>query len=68
MRIVGGWLGGVESCSANAKKMFFRGNELKDLMEIKELAFFWTKNELVFERKIPRSKPKNRHLEALPAQ
>jgi hypothetical protein len=39
MGIVDGWPAGVESCGPNAKKMFFRGNELKDLLEIKELAF-----------------------------
>src|SRR5208283_4295769 len=61
MRRVDSWPAGVESCVANAKKMFFRGNELKDVLEIKELAFFWIRNELVFERKIRRSMPKNRH-------
>ncbi len=68
MRRVDSRPAGVESCVAGAKKMFFRGNELKDLLEIQGLALFWIKNELVFERQIPRSKPKNRHLEALPAQ
>jgi hypothetical protein len=48
--------------------MSFRGNELKVLLKIKELAFSRAKNELVFEGKIYRFKPKSCHLEALPAQ
>ncbi len=37
--------------SENAKKMFFSGNELKDLLTLKDLEFFRPKNELVFEGK-----------------
>jgi predicted metalloprotease with PDZ domain len=37
--------------------MFFRGNKLKLLLKIKELAFFCAKNKLVFERKMHRFKP-----------
>jgi len=47
--------------SAIAKKMFFRGNELKVLLKIQELIFSWAKNELVFERKIRLTMPKKRH-------
>jgi hypothetical protein len=44
-RPAGGW-----KLPQNAKKMFFRGNELNDLLQIQELAIFWLKNELYFER------------------
>jgi hypothetical protein len=54
--------------TANAKKMLFRGNKLKALLRIKELAPFDGKNKLVFECKIHRFKAKNCHLKALPAQ
>jgi hypothetical protein len=37
--------------AGNCKKMFFRRNELSDLLEAKDLAFLSAKNELVFERK-----------------
>jgi hypothetical protein len=38
--------------------MLNRGNELKDLLKIKELALFGEKNGLVFERKRGPSKRK----------
>jgi hypothetical protein len=47
--------------SAIAKKMFFRGNELKVLLKMQELAFFLARNELVFERRIRRLMPKKCH-------
>jgi hypothetical protein len=39
-----------------AKKMLFRGNELKILLKAKNLAFSRPQNELPFERKKPQSK------------
>jgi hypothetical protein len=43
--------GARENTSKNRKKILNRGNELKDLLKIKELAVFGETNELVFERK-----------------
>jgi hypothetical protein len=37
--------------SENAKKMFFGGNKLKDWLKIKDLAFFWPQNKLLFDCK-----------------
>src|SRR5208337_808721 len=54
----GNWAG-------NAKKMLFRRNELNNLLQIKELAFFGAKNELLFECIKPQSKPKNGHKSTL---
>jgi len=50
--------GGGGRCAENAKKMLFSGNELKNLLEIKDLAFFRPQNELVFECKKRPSKRK----------
>jgi len=41
--------------------MLFRRNEPKSLLQLKELAFFGVKNELLFECRKPQSKPKNGH-------
>jgi len=38
-------------CAENRKKMLNSGNELKDVLQTKDLANFGAKNELVFERK-----------------
>jgi hypothetical protein len=35
----------------NSKKMFFRGNELGYVLQLKDLTFLRSENELVFERK-----------------
>jgi hypothetical protein len=43
----------------NPKKILNRGNELKDLLKPKGLAFFKQQNELVFERPKQRLKPKS---------
>jgi hypothetical protein len=40
--------------------MFFRGNELKDLLKIQDLAFLDAKNELVFECKKGQTNSKKR--------
>jgi hypothetical protein len=37
--------------------MLNSGNELKDLLQTKDLAVFGAKNELVFERKTSQSEP-----------
>jgi hypothetical protein len=47
-----------KNTSKNRKKILDRGNELKDLLKIKELAVFGAKNKLVFERKTGLSKRK----------
>ena len=49
----------------NARKMLFRRNEPKALLQIKELVFFEAKNETLFECGKPRSKPKNGHQSTL---
>jgi hypothetical protein len=47
--------GGGKSAQ-NAKKILNRGNELKNLLKAKELAFSGAQNELVFERSKCQSK------------
>jgi hypothetical protein len=44
--------GGVQKCVENRKKILNRGNEPKNMLKAKELAFSRAQNELVFERKI----------------
>jgi hypothetical protein len=51
------WSAGNAEWAENGKKMLFRGNELKDLLETKELAFLGAQNELVFERQKPPAQP-----------
>jgi len=51
-------LGKGEKGAENEKKILNSGNEPKDLFKRKELAFFWAKNELVFDAKEPKSNPK----------
>jgi hypothetical protein len=43
--------GGGQKCVENGEKILNRGNEPKNLLKGKELAFLGAKNELVFERK-----------------
>jgi hypothetical protein len=50
--------GGGVKCVERQKKILNRGNELKDLLKIKELASSGEKNELVFERKTGPSRRK----------
>jgi hypothetical protein len=52
-------LGGGAKRSANTKKILNRGNEPKDLLKTKDLAFSGAQNELFLECKKPRSKRKN---------
>jgi len=58
---VGDWPAEGRNWTGNAKKMLFRRNEPKSLLQLKELAFFGVKNELLFECRKPQSKPKNGH-------
>jgi hypothetical protein len=48
------------NASKNRKKMLNSGNELKDLLQTKDLAIFGAKNELVFEPKTSQSEPLRR--------
>jgi hypothetical protein len=50
--------GGGGKCVENRKKILNRGNEPKNILIAKELAFSRGKNELVFERKKAQSKRK----------
>ena len=50
--------GGGGKCVENRKKILNRGNEPKNVLKAKELAFSGAKNELVFERKKAQSKRK----------
>jgi hypothetical protein len=50
--------GGGQKCVENREKILNRGNEAKNLLKAKELAFSGAKNELVFERKKAQSKRK----------
>jgi len=50
------WQGGKRR--GKRKKILNSGNEPKDLLKRKELAFFWAKNELGFDAKEPKSNPK----------
>jgi len=50
--------GGGGKCVENRKKILNRGNEPKNMLKAKELAFSGAKNELVFERKKAQSKRK----------
>ena len=50
--------GGGRESAKNAKKILNRGNELKDLLKAKELAFSGAKNELFFECYKGQSKPR----------
>ena len=47
----------VSECAKDVKN---RGNELRDLLETKDLAFFRVKNELNFDCKYARIEPKKR--------
>jgi hypothetical protein len=42
----------------NAKKMLFRGNEAKNTLKTKHLAFSGAQNELFFDTRNPRSNPR----------
>ena len=59
---------GTGVASKTEKRYQNSGNELKDLLEAKDLALFGAKNELVFERKNaqtnPKMRPKKRKMEA----
>jgi hypothetical protein len=50
--------GGGGKCVEKRKKILNRGNEPKNLLKGKELAFLGAKNELVFERKNAQTKRK----------
>jgi hypothetical protein len=50
--------GGVGKWGENAKKILNRGNEPKDLLKTKELAFSGAKNELFFECHKGQPKPR----------
>jgi hypothetical protein len=50
--------GGGGKCVENRKKILNSGNEPKNILKAKELAFSGAKNELVFECNKPQSKPK----------
>jgi len=58
--VIGNRPGGGGKCVENRKKILNSGNEPKNLLKAKELAFLGAKNELVFERKKGQSKPKKR--------
>jgi hypothetical protein len=45
------WSAADGKWAENGKKMLFRGNEPKDLLKTKDLAFFGAQNELVFGAK-----------------
>ena len=50
--------GGGGKCVENRKKILNRGNEPKNMLKVKALAFSATQNELVFERKNAQTKRK----------
>jgi hypothetical protein len=50
--------GGVGKWGENTKKILNRGNEPKDLLKAKELAFSGAENELVFQSQKPQTKRK----------
>ena len=62
---VGDWTEEGGNWAGSAKKMLFRRNEPKILLNLKELAFPGAKNELLLERRKPQSKPKNGHKSTL---
>jgi hypothetical protein len=51
--------GGCGESAEKAKKMLFRGNEPKNLLKIKELAFSRAQNELSLDR---RNRPSERKI------
>jgi hypothetical protein len=61
-------LGGGAKRPANAKKILNRGNEPKDLLKTKDLAFSGAQNELFFECKKARSKRKKSGCAQTPEQ
>jgi hypothetical protein len=50
--------GGYWKLAQNAKKILFRGNEPKNVLELKELSVLRLKNEPKFERQKRKSNPK----------
>jgi hypothetical protein len=50
--------GGGRECLENRKKILNSGNEPKNMLTAKELAFSGAKKELVFECKKPANEPK----------